>query len=237
MTDAYPSFHHGIPYQYERERNRYGREQEIMNRRGDFQPRDNGQGNGRPYDLRDFGWKEDYYFANAPPKCRTGKEGEYYTDSCKKRNMGISGENPYWQDNYNYVCPPTKDRYGGDRDVETAKDEEIWKPRVDMFETGKGKLVCEFEMPGVPVEYIKVNMDSDTMEVWTTKPRSSAREDAVKYYSCERHFGTYHRRLDFPFRVDTSRASAMFENGVLKVTVFGQFEKGTRGVEIPIRQK
>ncbi len=85
---------------------------------------------------------------------------------------------------------------------------------MDVLETTKGKLRIEFELPGVAMENIKVNMTPDSIEVFTSKPK---RENAIQYYITERHFGNYHRRLELPFRVDTTKANAVFDTGVLKV--------------------
>jgi len=229
MTDAYPSFHHGIPYQYEIDRNRFGREQEVLNRR--TYPREEwtqGTSGMKEEDKGSYG-----------PTSRIGKEGDYCTaEYSRARNLGCRRD-PYWQEDYTFAPIRTTERFGRDRDMEKMKEPtsegQIWKPRVDMFETGKGKLVCEFEMPGVPLDHLKINMDPDTLEVWTTKPRGALREDAMNYYICERHFGNYHRKLELPFRVDPSRASAIFENGVLKVTSFAVRERFS--VEIPVLQR
>lgn len=75
------------------------------------------------------------------------------------------------------------------------------------------------DLPGVKKEDIKVDFSDDVLTISAAhNQEEESREEQQKYLLRERVSGTYVRRLSFG-DVDPARIDAVFEQGVLKVTL------------------
>lgn len=88
---------------------------------------------------------------------------------------------------------------------------------VDMFQQD-GNLVVKAPLPGVKPEDIEVTVVGDTLTIkGETKAETEVKEENV--IRRERRFGAFTRSVSLPTPVDTSKANATFENGVLTLTL------------------
>ncbi len=96
-----------------------------------------------------------------------------------------------------------------------------WEPvgghylSLDVHETGDD-LVVKAELPGVGKEGFEITVDGDVLRIEAEKKAEEETKEAT-YYLRERHFGKFTRTLSLPFPVDSGKASAGFENGVLEI--------------------
>jgi len=88
-------------------------------------------------------------------------------------------------------------------------------PRTDMYEEN-GDLVLKTELTGVKKEDMDITVDCDVLTVKAEKKQEAVSNDA-KQYSNERYFGHYIRSIRLPYHVDTNKASATLENGLLEL--------------------
>lgn len=88
---------------------------------------------------------------------------------------------------------------------------------VDILETADD-VVVKASMPGVSPDDIDISV---TGQVLTLKGEVKADEEekGQNYYRRERRTGTFVRQLSLPAEVDSSRADAVFENGVLRLAL------------------
>ncbi len=88
---------------------------------------------------------------------------------------------------------------------------------VDLYETADD-VVVKASIPGAAPEDIDISV---TGEILTLKGEVKADEEqkGENYYRRERRSGTFVRQFSLPSEVDSSRAEAVFENGVLKLTL------------------
>lgn len=88
---------------------------------------------------------------------------------------------------------------------------------VDMYET-KDEVVVKASLPGVKPEDIDISV---TGQVLTLKGevKEEHEEKAQNYYRRERRTGSFVRQLQLPTDVEPDRAEAVFENGVLRLTL------------------
>ena len=88
---------------------------------------------------------------------------------------------------------------------------------VDLYETADD-VVINASIPGAAPEDIDISV---TGQVLTLKGEVKADEEqkAQNYYRRERRAGTFVRQFSLPSEVDSSRADAVFENGVLRLTL------------------
>lgn len=88
---------------------------------------------------------------------------------------------------------------------------------VDMYQQD-GNVVVKAPLPGVKPEDIDISVVGDTLTIkGETKQEQEYKEENV--IRRERRFGTFSRTVSLPSPVDTSKAAASFENGVLTLTL------------------
>jgi HSP20 family protein len=88
---------------------------------------------------------------------------------------------------------------------------------LDIFQQD-GNVVVKAPLPGVKPEDIDVSVVGDTLTIkGETRQEQEVKEENV--IRRERRFGTFSRSVTLPNPVDTSKANATFENGVLTLTL------------------
>ncbi|MCD6528498.1 Hsp20/alpha crystallin family protein [bacterium] len=90
-------------------------------------------------------------------------------------------------------------------------------PRVDVYESN-GDVVAEFELPGVDPKNIDVEVKDGMVKV-EAKAEEKKEEKKKGYYRKELSRGYYKRVIPLPVDIKEDKATASYDNGVLKVTV------------------
>ncbi len=100
---------------------------------------------------------------------------------------------------------------------ERLMEKEELLPSVDVYEEGND-LVVKTDLPGVRKEDIQI----DIADNWMTISGEKKREEKVKneyYCRFERAHGSFSREFELPSGMDTEKAKAHYENGVLEVRI------------------
>ncbi len=84
---------------------------------------------------------------------------------------------------------------------------------VDLYETDDA-LVVKATVPGVKPEEIEVTITGDLLTI-KGEFKSEEKTEKRNYLRQERRFGSFCRQVGLPSGVDSSKAKATFENGVL----------------------
>ena len=108
------------------------------------------------------------------------------------------------------------DRFFGDKTASGPFSEE-WAPSVDISET-KDKIVIEADLPGMETNDVQVNIAGNVLTIKGERSREKTEKDE-NYYRSERHCGSFQRTLSLPVEVKADKAEAVFDKGVLKVTL------------------
>jgi HSP20 family protein len=88
-------------------------------------------------------------------------------------------------------------------------------PKVDIFEKN-GSLVVKADIPGVAKENIDISITKDALTIkGEIRKEEELREE--DYYSLERQSGTFIRTIPITHAVETDKARANYENGVLEI--------------------
>lgn len=88
---------------------------------------------------------------------------------------------------------------------------------VDMYQQD-GNIVVKAPIPGVKPEDVDVSVVGNTLTIrGEMKEEKEVKEENV--IRRERRFGSFSRSVSLPSPVDTSKADATFENGVLTLTM------------------
>jgi HSP20 family protein len=92
-----------------------------------------------------------------------------------------------------------------------------WSPALDLYESGD-HFVVVVELPGMRKEDIEISLHDGALTISGERKRekSSNGETAQR---TERYVGTFRRSVALPSRVDPSKVSATYQDGILKVTL------------------
>ena len=86
-------------------------------------------------------------------------------------------------------------------------------PACDVEETNDEFLIS-FDLPGVKKEDVKIDVRENLISV------SGERKEEVKgRQSRERYYGTFSRSFSLPSNINSEKAEARFENGVLQIAL------------------
>jgi len=88
-------------------------------------------------------------------------------------------------------------------------------PKLDVSET-EDSVHISAELPGLKEDEIEVEVMSDTLRISGEK-KDERVVDKHNFHSVERSFGRFDRTVMLPVEVDSKKAEATFEDGVLKI--------------------
>ncbi len=94
---------------------------------------------------------------------------------------------------------------------------EVISPAVDIYEEGDD-LVVKAELPGINKEDIEVKVTDDYITISGEKKKEE-KVEKKDYYRYERSYGSFSRTFRLPVDVQTEKAKAKFENGVLEIRI------------------
>ena len=92
-----------------------------------------------------------------------------------------------------------------------------WSPSIDVFEKGDN-FVVKVELPGMKQEDIDVSVSEDTLTIQGERKQESSIKDE-DYYRSEIAYGSFHRGIALPSSVDAKNIEAVYEDGILRVTL------------------
>ena len=88
---------------------------------------------------------------------------------------------------------------------------------IDMYETDEN-VVVRANVPGVKPEEMDITITGNTLTInGETKQEQEVKRE--NYFRQERTYGTFTRNITLPSSLETDKAEAAFENGVLTLTI------------------
>lgn len=88
---------------------------------------------------------------------------------------------------------------------------------IDVLEEGDN-IVVTASVPGVKPDALHVEVEDDTLRIWAESKEETERKDE-DYFIRERRFGRVERFVSLPYHVNSDKAKAEFEDGVLNLTL------------------
>jgi HSP20 family protein len=112
-----------------------------------------------------------------------------------------------------------------------------WVPPVEISENDK-EIVMTVELPGLDKMDVKIDV-ADGVLTLSGEKRSEHKEESSKkdFFLEERSYGSFQRSFTLPPAVNTDTISAVFDKGVLKITLPKSEVVKPRGREIAIEAK
>jgi len=101
--------------------------------------------------------------------------------------------------------------------AERAPEELVGTPPVDLVDK-EDSLVLRSEVPGVKKENLKISVSDDEVNL-TGKVERKKEEREKNYYYAERTCNAWQRTIPLPVRVQSDKARAKYEDGVLEITL------------------
>jgi len=91
-----------------------------------------------------------------------------------------------------------------------------WSPALDLCESGEN-VVAVVELPGMRKEDIDISLHDGTLTISGERKHENTNGETTQ--RTERYVGTFRRSIALPTRVDPTKVSATYEDGILKVTL------------------
>ena len=91
-----------------------------------------------------------------------------------------------------------------------------WSPAADLYESGD-HFVAVVELPGMRKDVIDISLHDGTLTISGERKRESNNGEAAQ--RTERYVGTFRRSIALPTRVDPSKVTATYKDGILTVTL------------------
>lgn len=106
-----------------------------------------------------------------------------------------------------------------------------WAPAVDVFSNGEQDVVIKAEVPDVKREDLKVTFENNVLTIEGERKLDEhvARD---RYDRIERQYGSFRRSFTLPTSVDSARASAIYQDGVLTITLPKREESKPRQIQV-----
>jgi HSP20 family protein len=98
---------------------------------------------------------------------------------------------------------------------ESTRNVPIFVPAVDIYES-ENALTLLADMPGVPIENVDIDLDSDQLTIRGGIPQA---EESGKVIFREYTAGDYHRQFTLSSDIDREKIQASMKDGVLKLVL------------------
>lgn len=107
-------------------------------------------------------------------------------------------------------------------------------PATDIYEKG-GNLIVEIQIPGIDAEKVDISVEDDNLIVQgKTEKRSEVEEK--NYFRREIRTGSFYRTVPLPAHVQGDKASAAYDDGVLKISIPKQVEKKGKKIKVEVKK-
>jgi HSP20 family protein len=90
-------------------------------------------------------------------------------------------------------------------------------PAIDMYQTDND-VVVKASLPGIKAEDVQINITGDILTLKGEVKQEEESDDRA-WHIREQHFGSFERSIVLPTDVKSNKAEAVFENGILTVTL------------------
>jgi HSP20 family protein len=107
-----------------------------------------------------------------------------------------------------------------------------WTPPMDVVER-PDLLEIRLDLPGVPLDAIRVSVRNGTLVISGEKPHVGCRQGAA-FHVAERACGRFARAIPLRLAFDASRIRASFRHGELRIEVPRIDERRGREIQIPV---
>jgi HSP20 family protein len=132
------------------------------------------------------------------------------------------------QDRMNRLFRESYNDAGRDESLTTSS----FAPAVDVYED-EHKVALKIEVPGIEEKDIDVRVENNTLTVHGER-KIEKEEKEENYRRVERQYGSFTRTFTLPQTVDTENVSAIYDKGVLKISLPKKAEAKPKQIKVNI---
>jgi len=107
-------------------------------------------------------------------------------------------------------------------------------PAVDVWQD-KDNVYVESPLAGINPDDVRVSVENDILTIEGQSEKKSEVDDK-NYYRKEVRSGSFHRAVALPASVDGNKASAEFENGILKISIPKEEKAKPKAIDVKIKK-
>ena len=106
-----------------------------------------------------------------------------------------------------------------------------WTPALDVYQSNDN-VVAVVELPGMRKEDIEISLHDGTLTIGGERKHETSEGDKAE--RSERYVGKFRRSITLPTRVDASKVSATYKDGILTVTLPKAEEAKPRQIQVNV---
>lgn len=91
------------------------------------------------------------------------------------------------------------------------------RPAIDLYQDNDN-VVVKAAMPGLKAEDVEISITGDVLTLRGEYKQESEKKEAT-YHMREQHYGSFERAIQLPTDVQSDKAQADFEDGILSITL------------------
>lgn len=110
-----------------------------------------------------------------------------------------------------------------------------WAPAADVVET-KDAIIVKAELPGLNEKDITVEIENNVLTLRGERKLEKETEEKG-YRRIERAYGTFSRSFTLPPNVDPAKIGAVFNNGLLEVSIPKKEAAKPRTINVEVNKK
>src|SRR6201982_1076790 len=135
------------------------------------------------------------------------------------------------QNRFNRFLAGFPNRIGnGETHLLTVAD---WSPEVDISEDDREYLL-KADLPEMKKDDVRVTVEDGILCV-SGERRSEKEDQKKKFHGIERSFGSFHRSFTLPEDADSTKVTAEFRDGVLKVHLPTTTKAKSKAIEVKVK--
>ena len=108
-----------------------------------------------------------------------------------------------------------------------------WLPATDIVEN-KDVIILKVELPGLDPKDINVSLTEDRLTISGEKKQEEEKKEE-NFYRLERHSGSFTRTYRLPALVKKDKIDAVFEKGILSITLPKLEVEKQKKIEITVK--
>jgi HSP20 family protein len=147
----------------------------------------------------------------------------------KDKSMSLIKWNPFLNDS---LALDDMDKMFGEMLPAVRGQHFGFTPALDMYED-KDNIIVETQLVGIDPEKVSISIENDVLCL----KGESERKTEKNYYRKEIRRGSFYRSVPLPTKVDGDKASAVTDEGILKITIPKAAEVKPKNIKIQTNKK
>ena len=146
--------------------------------------------------------------------------------------MSLIKWNPFTGDGFGF---DDSDKVMGEFLPAVRNNQAGFTPALDIYEDNNS-IIVETQLAGIDPEKVSISIENNILYIKGESERKSEVEEK-NYYRKEIKRGSFYRSISLPEKVKGDEATAVTDDGILKISVPKASEAATKNIKIQIAKK